>query len=359
MRDRYLNQCQPGDVLEGVYVLTNKQLAAGQNAKTYMKGFLGDKSMTITARKWNVNRDEFDELPYEGFVQVRGRVENYQGNLQIIIEAAWPAKPGTFDLADLVPHTKHDVGEMFDRLTGVMKTIRNKALRALVDAYLADTKLMADFKRAPAAQSFHHAFLGGLLEHTLNTVEAADSICKFYPGLNRDLVVAGIFLHDIAKTWELTYEGAFGYSDGGTLVGHIVKSAMWVDDKRRAAEAATGIAIPQQLVDVMQHIILAHHGEYEFGSPKLPGTPEAIVVHTLENMDAKLMIALAACRGEQGGSSDWTEYLKAFNGRLYRPDVAPADDEEMKPINAPVAAAAVKMSLTNPLFESVPARRKP
>jgi 3'-5' exoribonuclease len=356
MRDRYLKDLQPGDVLDGVFILTNKQLAAGQNAKQYLKGMLGDKSLTITTRMWGVSRPQFDELPVDGFVQVRGRVESYQGNLQLIMEQAWPAKPGTFDLADLIPHTKHDIGEMFARLAGIMKTIRNKALRALIDAYLADQKLMTDFRRAPAAQSFHHAFVGGLLEHTLNTVEAADAICKFYPGLNRDLVVAGIFLHDIAKTWELTYEGAFAYSDGGSLIGHIVKSAMWVDEKRREAEAASGIKIPQQLVDVMQHIILSHHGEYEFGSPKLPGTPEALVVHTLENMDAKLMIALAACRGETSAGSDWTEYLKAFNGKMYRPDVAPPDDGG----GASTAAQGgpAKMSLTNPLFESVPSRRK-
>src|SRR3954453_10366596 len=144
---------------------------------------------------------------------------------------------------------------MFVRLTEILGSIQNRHLAALVQAYLDDEKLMANFRQAPAAQSFHHAFLGGLLEHTLNAVEVGDAVCPFYPGLNRDLVVAGIFLHDIAKTWELTYDCSFSYTDSGQLVGHIVKSAIWVKHKAREAEQKTGRPIPRELVDVMQHII--------------------------------------------------------------------------------------------------------
>jgi 3'-5' exoribonuclease len=166
--------------------------------------------------------------------------------------------------------------------------------------------------------------------------------------LNRDLVLAGIFLHDIAKTWELTYATSFGYSDGGQLIGHIVKSAMWVDEKRKVAEAKLGEPIPQELIDVLQHIILSHHNEMQFGSPKTPATPEAIAVHYLENLDAKLTMSLGACRGESpvGVDSNWTEYMKAFGGKMYRPDVAPADLPDGD-------APAPKVLITNPLFESV------
>ena len=139
------------------------------------------------------------------------------------------------------------------------------------------------------------------------------------------MCIAGIFLHDIAKTWELKYENAFAYTDGGQLVGHIVKAAMWVEDKAKQAEQMIGEPIPRPLMEVMQHIILSHHGEPEFGAARVAGTPEAIAVHVIENLDAKLMMALAATRGEgsTAAESNWTEYMKAFNGRLYRPDVAP------------------------------------
>jgi 3'-5' exoribonuclease len=244
---------------------------------------------------------------------------------------------------------------------------------------------MNNFRRAPAAMNFHHAFVGGLLEHTLNAMEVADAVCKFYPKLNRDLVVSGVFLHDLAKTWELSYENAFSYTDGGQLVGHIVKGAIWVEKKAQDAEKTLGEPIPRPLIDVIQHIILSHHGEPEFGAARLPSTPEAIAVHVIENLDAKLMMALQLTRGEGAAESNWTEYQKAFNGRLYRPDTAPSDDAGDRPVDSPPEAAASparvpptlaeaakssesrepkaaavvgKLAINNPLFESSPARKR-
>jgi 3'-5' exoribonuclease len=276
---------------------------------------------------------------------------------------------------------------MCRRLKEMLDSIQNRHLSALIQAYQDDSKLMNDFCRAPAAMSFHHAFLGGLLEHTLNAIEVADAVCRFYPGLNRDLVIAGIFLHDIAKTWELCYDCSFGYTDGGQLVGHIVKSAIWVEHKARGAEAILGEKIPQALVDALQHIILSHHGSMDlaFGSARNPLTPEAIAVHYIEDLDAKLMMSLSATRGQakDGAEGNWTEYMKAFGGRLYRPDPAPADavdaadgeaDGDARPVATPVAPLAVAapsmkaekarpdgqpgrealladLSLSNPLFE--------
>ncbi len=334
-------------------------------------------------------------MPDGGMLRIRGRVENYQNNLQLIIEQMWPAKEGSFDIADLMPHTERDIDQMCQRLFEICGSIQNRHLAALVRAYLDDEQLMNNFCRAPAAMNFHHAFVGGLLEHTLNAMEVADAVCKFYPKLNRDLVVAGIFLHDLAKTWELSYENAFAYTDGGQLVGHIVKGAIWVEKKAQDAEKILGEPIPQPLIDVVQHIILSHHGEPEFGAARLPSTPEAIAVHVIENLDAKLMMALALTRGEgERVESNWTEYQKAFNGRLYRPDVAPSDAaEDRRAESAPPAARpqaaqpqvaqpqvaqpqvaqpqanrdvktpaappapAGKLKINNPLFESAPARK--
>jgi 3'-5' exoribonuclease len=367
MRRLYLRDCQPGDLIEDVYVITQKQLAAGSNGKQYIKGFIGDRSATVTARMWNASRDIFNAMPESGFLRIRARVENYQNNLQVIIEQMWPAVDGSFDIGDLIPHTTRDIPQMFIRLAEVLGSIQNRHLAAVVQAYLDDESLMTNFRNAPAAMNFHHAFLGGLLEHTLNSIEVADAVCPFYPRLNRDLVIAGIFLHDIAKTWELTYACAFGYSDGGQLIGHIVKSAMWVEEKRRQAEGVLGEKIPQPLVDVLQHIILSHHGVPEFGSPKTPATPEALMVHALENLDAKLMMALSACRGDAAANAEgnWTEYLKMFSGRMYRPDVAPADASDGEPlaVDADVSAMdqtppTLKLAITNPLFESAPGKRK-
>jgi 3'-5' exoribonuclease len=379
MRRLYLRDCASGDIVEDVYVLTNKQLAATANGKFYVKAFVSDRTGQMTARYWNATRDIFNALPDGGFVRLRGRIENYQNNLQFIIEQAWAAKEGTFEIGDLIPQTTRDIPQMGAKLTEILQSIQNRHLAAIVQAYLDDAELMANFIKAPAAMSFHHAFIGGLLEHTLNSIEVADAMVHFYPGLNRDLVVAGIFLHDIAKTWELNYTCAFGYSDGGQLVGHIVKSAIWVEQKAQAAEQTLGEKIPRALIDVLQHIILAHHGTAEFGSPRLPATPEALAVHAIENLDAKLMMSLTATRGEAATSAategNWTEYMKAFSTRMYRPDVAPADAQDNGPLEEPQATPPManaaktnsvatnpvttnKMTITNPLFESTPAKKK-
>lgn len=370
-------------MVDDVFVITNKQFAAASTGKYYIKAFVSDASGQLVARMWNTTREIFNWLPDSGFVKVRGRIENYQSNLQFIIESVGPAQEGSFRVEDLVAHTQKSIPVMCTKLHELLGLIRNRHLKALIDAYLDDKALMDNFCKAPAAMSFHHAYLGGLLEHTLNAMQVAEAVMPFYPGLNRDLVVAGIFLHDIAKTWELSYNCAFSYTDSGHLVGHIVKSAIWVEQKAREAAEKIGEPIPQPLVDVMQHIILAHHGTHEFGSPRLPSTPEALAVHAIENMDAKLMMSLGATR-EQADSAEgnWTEYMKAFSGKLYRPDVAPADMGEPEPPAempvdqppvavaasmpaAPVVAAAgapapvikPKPVLSNPLFEPLNPKR--
>ncbi|MCS7033740.1 MAG: HD domain-containing protein [Phycisphaerae bacterium] len=400
MRRLFLRDCEPGDVIDDVFVVANKQLSATTTGKHFIKAFLSDRTAQLTARMWNASREIFNYLPENGFVKVRGRIENYQNNLQVIIETVGPAVEGAYDVADLLPTTDKDVRQMLQRLHELLGSVQNRHLAAILQAYLDDQELMDRFARCPAAMSFHHAYIGGLLEHTLNAMEVADAVVKFYPGLNRDLVLAGVFLHDIAKTWELQYESAFAYSDAGQLVGHIVKGAIWVEEKARIAEEALGERIPRILIDVLQHIILAHHGDYEFGSPRLPSTPEAIAVHMIENLDAKLMMALRACREEAGGEGNWTEHLKSLGGKLFRPDVAPADaplTEEL-PADAPSQADATRrdapravptpsqgskgaapggaptgarneaasappaqgepLRITNPLFATVPARNK-
>ncbi|HEX3355792.1 MAG TPA: HD domain-containing protein [Tepidisphaeraceae bacterium] len=357
MRRLYLKDCVSGDTVEDVFVITGKQFSATSNGKFFIKAFVSDRSAQVTARMWNATRDTFNNLPESGFIKIRGHVENYQNNLQFIIEQCWSAKEGTYEIGDLVPHTEKNIDEMCARLTELLGSIQNRHLAAIVQTYLDDHELMEKFCKAPAAMSFHHAFLGGLLEHTLNAMEVADACVKFYPGLNRDLILAGIFLHDIAKTWELSYDCSFGYTDGGQLIGHIVKAAIWVEEKARRAEQTLGEKIPQNLIDVLQHIILSHHGEMEFGSPKTPATPEALFVHTIENLDAKLMIAVAATRGDTntGSEGNWTEYIKAFGGRMYRPDVAPPDAPEGQPLDTPAAdqsSPTMKIQLNNPLFET-------
>ncbi|HZZ43099.1 MAG TPA: HD domain-containing protein [Tepidisphaeraceae bacterium] len=370
MRTLFLKQSVPGDCLEDIYLITGKQFSATSNGKFFIKAFIGDRSGQITARMWNATREIFNAIPDSGFVRVRGRLENYQNNLQFIIEQISPAKDGTYDIADLMPTTTRNCAVMRSQLQELLDSLQNRHVAALVQAYVDDDELMTNFCKAPAAMSFHHSFIGGLLEHTLNAMQVANAIVPFYPGLNRDLCLAGIFLHDIAKTWELSYDTAFSYTDGGQLVGHVVKAAMWVDGKAKIAEQTLGEPIPEPLINVIQHIILSHHGLPEHGAARIPSTPEAIFVHTIENLDAKMMMALSACRDPEAPTSSdgapaghWTEFMKPFNGRLFRPDVAPEDlDENGRPFPPAPKSAKKKLdgipALSNPLFETLASKKK-
>src|SRR5690348_16000788 len=176
MRRIYLRDAASGDIVDDVFVVTNKQFAAASTGKFYIKAFVSDASGQLVARMWNTTREIFNWLPDSGFVKVRGRIENYQNNLQFIIESVGPAKDGSFEVADLVAHTSKNIDQMCGEIKSLLGRIRNRHLKALIDAYLNDKPLMDNFCKAPAAMSFHHAFLGGLLEHTLNAMNVAEAI---------------------------------------------------------------------------------------------------------------------------------------------------------------------------------------
>ncbi|MEO1130786.1 MAG: HD domain-containing protein, partial [Planctomycetota bacterium] len=189
---------------------------------------------------------------------------------------------------------------------------------------LEDELLMSQFRQAPAAKMMHHAYLGGLLEHTLACMRLADVVCPLYPKINRDIVVLGLFLHDLGKTRELTWTGAFGYSDRGELVGHIVEGAIMLHDKAQQVRVNKGVRMPKHALTILQHIILSHHGEPEYGAAKIPGSPEAILVSLLDNVDAKTTIAINAARPDRAKAADlggnFTEKQWALRTKLFRPD---------------------------------------
>jgi len=264
-------------------------------------------------------------------MRFKGRLENYKGNLQFIIEGIMAAEAGSFEVADFLPVTKNNIDRMWSRTVEILRGIKHPDLAALVSEFLADEELMRRFRKAPAATVMHHAYIGGLLEHTLNLLEVALRVMPFYPKLSLDLVLTGLFLHDIGKSKELSYETSFAYTDDGQLLGHIVQAAMWIDKKADAAAARTGKPFPEQMRWVVQHIVLSHHGQYEFGSPKLPAVPEAVVVHYLDNLDAKTHAFISEIENDRDTAARWTNYNQALQSRVYKPDVCgvrktPAND---------------------------------
>ncbi len=180
---------------------------------------------------------------------------------------------------------------------------------------------MTLFKRAPAASALHHAYVGGLIEHTLKLLEVAGRVLPLYPKLSLDLVLAGLFLHDIGKAKELSFETSIGYTDEGQLVGHIAQAVIWLDRKAAQVAARRGNPFPAELLTALQHIVLSHHGRYEFGSPKLPAMPEAAAIHYLDNLDAKVSMMLEMLENDSDPASHWTNYNRALETKVYKRDV--------------------------------------
>lgn len=332
---RYIAEFQPSERIEGTFAIINAQLGRTKADKPFLKCLIGDKTGQLTARMWTIDPAYFRRLPTDGFVYVEGDTQAYQGDLQVILSAIDPVEPSPDQLRELIPCSKHDPEEMFVEVRSILGTLAHPAAKALAQVYLDDAHLMDAFKRAPAAKNMHHAYLGGLLEHTLSLLRLAVTVCPLYPKVSRDVVVLGVFLHDLGKTRELLYDRSFVYSDRGQLVGHIVDGAIMLHDKAQQVMRASGIRLPPNLVLVLQHIILSHHGAHEgepvFGSAKPPMTPEAILVNMLDNLDAKTTMACCVARpdrvtvdpGEQRGETlngNFTENQWGLGTKLFRPD---------------------------------------
>jgi 3'-5' exoribonuclease len=316
MTHKFINEIGPGEVIDDIYMVTEPILRSTARGDLYMAMFLCDRTGQLNGRMWQATEAVYKTLPKPGFVHVQGRSEVYQNNLQIIINNISVVDAAKVSLEDFLSRTDKDVGQMFDEVKKVVGRIKNPQLKALVGEFLADDELMRKFRDCPGAMRVHHDCLGGLLEHTHNMLRVAVAILPLYEQVQPDLVLAGIFLHDIGKTEELSYDMAFSYTDSGQLLGHIVQSIIMLN--RKADDlAAKGTKIDQAVLDALGHIILSHHGEYEFGSPKLPATPEAFMVYYIDDLDAKISQVTAAIDNEQS-DSNWTGWKNALQTKLYR-----------------------------------------
>jgi len=312
----FVNTIQAGQAVDDIYLVTQPVLRSTTRGDFYIAMFLGDRTGKVNCRMWQASEALFQSLPKEGFVRIRGRSELYQNALQIVADNVTVVPSDKVNLEDFLARTNKDVGAMFEQVLSALTAIKDPSVKALIGAFLADEELMEKFKRAPAAMNCHHAFLGGLLEHTSNMLLSARAILPLYPQVQGDLVLAGIFLHDIGKTQELSYGMAFSYTDAGQLVGHIVQAVVMIN-KKADALAAKGITIPKPILENIEHIIVAHHGQYEFGSPKLPATAEAFMVNYIDDLDAKMSQVTTAIDNDPGDET-WTQFKPTLNTRIYR-----------------------------------------
>jgi len=315
---RFISQLADGETIEEVYLLGDKQLRANRNAALYLLVELRDKSGAISARMWNATEEGVARFNPGDYVRVKGKVQLYQGALQMIVTHIQSVPAEGLDLNDFQKQSVLDLGQLTTRLRQILLGMDDPHLRALMESFLADEPLVQAVATSPAGTKAHHAYRGGLLEHVVNMLEVADRIAELYPSIDKSILLAGIFLHDIGKTRELGTENSFVYTDEGQLLGHLIIAVEMLIEKIAATEQRTGQTFPVETALRLKHMIVSHHGSYEFGSPKLPMTPEAIALHHLDNLDAKVHEFSRDIADDPNPTSNWTPFNARLDRKLFK-----------------------------------------
>ena len=309
----YIRDIKSGDKVSDYFLVAEKNLAFSQKGAPYLNVRLKDKTGELDGKIWD-NAREWDKAFKKGdIVRVEARSANYKNVIQLSIMELKKAADEDITLGDYLPAARRDGGVMLAELMIIVESVDNPHLKALLYAFFQDEEIADLFKRAPAAKGFHHIYLGGLLEHTLSVARLLDLACAQYEGIDRDLLLTGGILHDIGKIYELSYGRTVDYTDEGRLVGHIVMGAEMVDKRIAALED-----FPAHLALKLRHVMLSHHGDLEYGSPKRPKTVEALIVHFMDDLDAKVNAFQEFIAAAPDDESDWTPYHRLLERFIYK-----------------------------------------
>jgi 3'-5' exoribonuclease len=315
MAKTFISGLSKGQTVESTFLVKDKVLTKTKAGNPYLSIKLADRTGDLEGRIWDNALDFLPLFEKDDFIRVRGEVDEFQGTLQLRIGRLKKCAEDEIHLEDFLPKTSQDAGKMLAALRDLASQVRQPYLRQLLDSFFQDEGLMNKMKLAPAAKAVHHVFLGGLLEHTLSVVQLVLLVGPRYRGIDLDLLLTGAVLHDLGKIAELSYNRTFDYTDPGRLLGHITLTVEMIDEKIRALPG-----FPENLAMLLKHLILSHHGEYEFGSPKRPKTLEALLLHQLDDLDAKMNGFLALIEKEKDTPSRWTTYHKLFDRFIYKPE---------------------------------------
>jgi len=318
MGRRFVDQMRDGDPLDDVYLASEKQMRTNRNGNPYIQIELRDRTGGIAARLWNAGEQHFRSFDNGDFVVAEGKVQLFQGSLQVILNSIERIDQHKVEVRDFLPETDHDIGKLTERLRAYLLRLTNPHLRALSECFLMDDQFLRAFVACPAGVKLHHAYVGGLLEHTVCMMDIADRLLPFYPGTDRDLLILGVFLHDAGKTRELAFARAFGYTDEGQLLGHIPIAVEMVTEKAARVPDLTGEPFPRELMVRVKHMILSHHGTLEYGSPRLPMTPEAMLLHSIDMLDTRMHMVMRDIREDRNNPTAWTPFNHNLQRRFYK-----------------------------------------
>ncbi len=318
MSRRFISQLGEGESVDQVFLASEKQLRTNRNGNLYLQVRLTDRTGVMTAMFWNSGERQYESFNNGDYVRVAGTTQFYNGAMQMIANRIERVDQKAVDERDFVTLTSTEIDQLSERLCRMLRAMQSVPLRNLAECFLIDETFMGQLAAAPAGIKHHHAYRGGLLEHVVTLMEVAAAVVPFYPQLDPDLLRMGVFLHDIGKIQEMAYERDLCYTDAGQLLGHLVLAVEILNRKIAEAEKLSGEPFPESLALRLKHMILSHHGQYEWGSPKLPMTLEALALHYLDTFDAKLHSFSQIMREDVNADSNWTTYQPALGRKLYK-----------------------------------------
>ena len=325
-KGHYAGEVEPGQDIAGLFLVQRKQLPIDRAGRPFLALTLIDRTGRLEGRLWDGAEQVAERFREGDHVRVKGTAVTFQGRLQVRLDDVDRIDASDLEVptAEFLPAGRGTAEHQLEEIVSLVDGMENRFLKQLLHAFLDDPEQTRKFKRAPAAQSVHHAWVGGLIEHTLSVMKLGQRLCEHYPHVDRDLVLTGCFLHDYGKIEELVYEGAFGYSRTGRLVGHLVMTSQWVHDQASEIDG-----FPDELLDQVVHIVVSHHGELEYGSPKRPKTLEALLVHYADVVDARVNSFTELL--QDAGPDGWTDYSRLYDRPLYRGGMDPSATTRRSP----------------------------
>ncbi len=312
MKKQFVDEIKAGDLVDDIFVLYEKTLAQKRDGNNFLNVTLSDKTGTIKGVVWDNVEQIAAGVNSGDVVQVKGSVNEYRGSFQLVIKNMEACSTDAVEPSHFLPTARQDIDGMFQRLLKITGSMVTGPLKQLLEAFWNDPRFVKTFKTAPAAKNMHHAYIGGLLEHTLSVASLADKIAGHYSGIDRELLLAGAILHDIGKTREFEYQFKIDYSDAGRLLNHIVLGLEMINEKVLGIEA-----FPEGQILLLKHLIVSHHGSREFGSPEPPKTIEAVILNYLDEIDSKVN-GIRNFIEKEDPNETWTSYHRLLERHFYK-----------------------------------------
>src|SRR5579872_5087949 len=313
MKSFYVSDFQANQTVHTTFLVHAKDIRQKKSGEPYLSMMLGDRTGELDAKMWDNVAEVMDTFGRDDFVKTKGLIQIFHNRPQLTIHKMVRVEDTDVDFADYFPCSLRESAEMFAELRGIVEGIGNPYLKALLCAFLDDEQFAAMYRTAPAAKTVHHAYFGGLIEHVLSVCHLSRVMATHYKDIDLDLLLTGAILHDIGKTSELTYERTFGYSTDGQLLGHIIIGLQMIHEKVAAIPG-----FPPKLRRLLEHMIVSHHGELEYGSPKVPLFPEALLLHHLDNLDSKMECMRSLVAKDRHVEGCWTAYNPALERSLLK-----------------------------------------